>query len=41
MEKTGYQLMDITDMCSPKHGILLLGELAFIRKDRIYERLKG
>jgi len=34
MEKAGYQLMDITDMNrSPKHGVLWLCELAFIRKD--------
>jgi len=49
MENTGYQLMDITDMNrSPKHGVLWLCELAFIRKDGApirnvisYERLKG
>jgi FkbM family methyltransferase len=33
MERYGYDLMDITDLNrSPKHGILWLSELAFVRK---------
>jgi FkbM family methyltransferase len=34
MSEAGYNLMDITDLNrSPKHGVLWLCELAFIRKD--------
>jgi FkbM family methyltransferase len=33
MDKTGYQLIDITDLNrSPKHGVLWLCELAFLKK---------
>jgi hypothetical protein len=33
MDETGYRLMDITDLNrSPKHGVLCLCEVAFVRK---------